>query len=342
MSRRWYVLGGMLTLAATVLLLTPNVSQAQRRGWGGGRGWSGGYGGWGNGYSGSGWGGYGYNGYGWGNRGYLGNYGWNYPSYGYSSGWYTPNYYNYDFGATVMPSYDTYGGPYTYSQPTTQYQGSEYYGNTTNTTQDRNAAEVNVRVPPNAQIWFEGQKTNQQGSYRNFISPPLDPGKDYTYDIRAQWTENGKSRDETKHVRVRAGQQAMVTFGPAQGGEPGGYYGTTPNGERERMNRTEEHLDRNAPANRTEERYDHNAPANRTEEHLDRNAPANQTTAPGTAPADRNANPANRTNANERNTQPGTAPAPRDTTPPRNTNPDNNRNPRPPDNNTNPKPPANP
>jgi uncharacterized protein (TIGR03000 family) len=74
-------------------------------------------------------------------------------------------------------------------------------------------AFIHVLVPANAEIWFEGDKTNQTGPERNFVSPALPTGKSFTYDIRARWTDGtGKTVDKTKQVKVEAGRRSTVDF----------------------------------------------------------------------------------------------------------------------------------
>ena len=76
-----------------------------------------------------------------------------------------------------------------------------------------NAALVNVRLPDaNAEVWVEGQQTRQRGTWREYISPPLNPDRDYVYDIRARWTENGKEVERTRTVPVQANGVATVDF----------------------------------------------------------------------------------------------------------------------------------
>jgi uncharacterized protein (TIGR03000 family) len=73
-------------------------------------------------------------------------------------------------------------------------------------------ANLVVEVPENAEIWFDGNKTAQTGASRNFVSPPLVPGRMYTYEIRARWKDNGRAAEQTQIVMVRAGEQVHVTF----------------------------------------------------------------------------------------------------------------------------------
>jgi uncharacterized protein (TIGR03000 family) len=77
---------------------------------------------------------------------------------------------------------------------------------------DPTAAIMDVRVPADAEIWFEGAKTGQSGPKRTFVSPPLEKGQAFTYEIRARWTEGGKPVEQTRQVNVRAGEQVQVDF----------------------------------------------------------------------------------------------------------------------------------
>lgn len=179
------------------------VNRGWNRGWHGGN-WNRGWGGWG-------WGlGLGYYG-GW---GWPYSYGYGYPYYGWYSSYPSYDYYSY-------PSYDyyNYGYPYAASDSglaplgsyatTTPYPGSE---ESMMPAQAINEVTVNVEVPSNAQVWFEGQKTNETGSSRTFVSPPVNPNQEYIYHIRARWQQNGKTMDQTKNVTVHAGDRITVDF----------------------------------------------------------------------------------------------------------------------------------
>jgi uncharacterized protein (TIGR03000 family) len=87
---------------------------------------------------------------------------------------------------------------------------------------DPNAVTIDVRVPANAEIWFEGQKTSQMGSFRRFISPPLEPGKEYTYEIRASWTEEkGPPQEQKRQINVRAGERQTLNLLVARASDAG-------------------------------------------------------------------------------------------------------------------------
>ena len=75
-----------------------------------------------------------------------------------------------------------------------------------------NLAYLDVRVPPDAQVWVDGDPTTQTGGERSFVSPPLEPGRIFMYEIRARWLDNGEVVDLTKQVRIRAGDRVPVDF----------------------------------------------------------------------------------------------------------------------------------
>ncbi len=74
------------------------------------------------------------------------------------------------------------------------------------------AATIHIKVPEAARIWFENFETKQGGAERDFVSPPLTPGVNYTYHVRAQWTENGQTFTQTREFRVRSGNTISLDF----------------------------------------------------------------------------------------------------------------------------------
>jgi uncharacterized protein (TIGR03000 family) len=70
---------------------------------------------------------------------------------------------------------------------------------------------VTVRVPADAKLWFDGSITKSTGPVREFQSPSLSPGQ-YTYEIRARWTENGRDITQAQKVAVSPGSHTTVDF----------------------------------------------------------------------------------------------------------------------------------
>ena len=77
-------------------------------------------------------------------------------------------------------------------------------------------ASIEIRVPADAALWFDGYKSNQVGPVRKFSTPPLKRGQNYAYDIRARWTVNGAPVEQTRTVVVQPGERVRVEF-PAPG-----------------------------------------------------------------------------------------------------------------------------
>ena len=75
-------------------------------------------------------------------------------------------------------------------------------------------AFVRISVPDaNAKIFVEGQDMNDNGNLRTYRSPPLKDDRNYSYEIRTEWTENGQARKETRKFPVHPGDHVMIAFG---------------------------------------------------------------------------------------------------------------------------------
>jgi uncharacterized protein (TIGR03000 family) len=69
---------------------------------------------------------------------------------------------------------------------------------------------VDVLTPAGAEILFDGEKTTQMGSRRLYVSPPIKPGQNYAYQIKAKWNDNGREVIRDRKVTVHAGETVMV------------------------------------------------------------------------------------------------------------------------------------
>jgi uncharacterized protein (TIGR03000 family) len=152
------------------------------------------------------------------------------PWYGSYNGYYPYSpYHPYStYGSTVYtaPYYygSTYYSPSVYSSSPTMY-GNAFVSGTTasganSTTQSfyppnwrgDMPAFIDVQVPADAQIWFDGESTSQGGMERTFRSPPLAQGQNYSYEVKARWNENGKDMERTRKVGVHAGERVNVNL----------------------------------------------------------------------------------------------------------------------------------
>jgi uncharacterized protein (TIGR03000 family) len=82
------------------------------------------------------------------------------------------------------------------------------------------SAAIDVRIHPTAELFFDGVKTTQTGDNRTFLTPPLVPGRDFSYTVQAVWNNRGQTVREQRMLRVRAGDHLRVDFtvaGPTPG-----------------------------------------------------------------------------------------------------------------------------
>lgn len=78
-----------------------------------------------------------------------------------------------------------------------------------------NTATIEVSVPADARVWFDDFLTEQTGFERSFESPPLKPGKAYSYVVTAQWRgPNGNDVVRKERVRIRANEKSTLEFAP--------------------------------------------------------------------------------------------------------------------------------
>jgi uncharacterized protein (TIGR03000 family) len=71
---------------------------------------------------------------------------------------------------------------------------------------------LTVIVPAEARIFVNGKLTTTPGTQRQYISRDLSPGYRYTYRVRAEMKQDGKTLAETKVVEIRAGESKALSF----------------------------------------------------------------------------------------------------------------------------------
>jgi uncharacterized protein (TIGR03000 family) len=210
-------------------------------GWGSsGGGWGSSGGGWGS--SGGGWGssggGWGSSGGGWGSSGGYGGYGghWGHKSWrGGSSGgsWGSSGgYWGGSSGGWGSSGGGSSGGTYYYAPgvdmtpvdpsvappagappagvvPPAPAPGPAP-GSPTSTM--RTDGLLSVTVPDDAKIFVNGQPTTSLGDVRHFVSRDLQPGFNYTYEVKAEAIRGGRMIERVKKVDLRAGESANLAF----------------------------------------------------------------------------------------------------------------------------------
>jgi len=82
-------------------------------------------------------------------------------------------------------------------------------------------AKIVVRLPADARLLVNQRPTQGNSSSRTLVSPPLEPGKDFHYTLKAELAHEGRTFTATKRIAVRAGEEKHVTLelaAPAQTG----------------------------------------------------------------------------------------------------------------------------
>jgi uncharacterized protein (TIGR03000 family) len=74
-----------------------------------------------------------------------------------------------------------------------------------------NTAHLRIRVPASqAELWLNGVRTKQTAGFQQYQTPLMTPGQTYAYEIRARWTDNGRTVERVRTVHVRANEQVNI------------------------------------------------------------------------------------------------------------------------------------
>jgi uncharacterized protein (TIGR03000 family) len=71
-------------------------------------------------------------------------------------------------------------------------------------------ATLVVQLPAEAKLTIEGHATQSTEAERSFVSPPLEPGKTYSYALKATIIRDEKPVQVDRTVFVRAGETTRV------------------------------------------------------------------------------------------------------------------------------------
>lgn len=76
--------------------------------------------------------------------------------------------------------------------------------------QDR--AKITVKLPPGAVLFVDGRRNERTDATREFTTPTLQAGKEYSYVMKAEWRRNGQPESQEQKIEFRAGEQLTVDF----------------------------------------------------------------------------------------------------------------------------------
>jgi len=130
--------------------------------------------------------------------GHLGHHHHYHPSFGYGS-YYTSPYYSYS-----APTY--------YAYPSANYQYAPSAAPIVDPASG-NQAQIQVILPnPEAEVTFDGAKTNSLGRVRSYYTPALDPSRTNSYRIGVTWMQDGRPVVDARLVTVTPGRTFVVDF----------------------------------------------------------------------------------------------------------------------------------
>jgi uncharacterized protein (TIGR03000 family) len=73
-------------------------------------------------------------------------------------------------------------------------------------------ANLLVTLPADARLFVDGHETKSTTGERLLTTPDLQPGREYSYTLRAEVMRGGKVQETSQRVTVRAGQQTQVNI----------------------------------------------------------------------------------------------------------------------------------
>jgi uncharacterized protein (TIGR03000 family) len=68
-----------------------------------------------------------------------------------------------------------------------------------------------VKIPAEAELWFDDVKTAQDGSYRRCMTPPLTNGR-CNYTPRVRWQLRGVELTRVEKIQVEPGGTSTINF----------------------------------------------------------------------------------------------------------------------------------
>ncbi|HXG08557.1 MAG TPA: TIGR03000 domain-containing protein [Gemmataceae bacterium] len=76
------------------------------------------------------------------------------------------------------------------------------------------SATIQVALAADARLYVDGEPVALTSTTQSFLTPQLEPGREYFYTFKAEAIRDGKTVSETRRVSFRAGEVTRVDFGP--------------------------------------------------------------------------------------------------------------------------------
>jgi uncharacterized protein (TIGR03000 family) len=75
-------------------------------------------------------------------------------------------------------------------------------------------ARFALTVPDNAVVYMNRQRMTMTGTVRHYVTPQLEPGREYRYPVRVEVVRNGVTYAANAEPQVQAGQTIDLIFKP--------------------------------------------------------------------------------------------------------------------------------
>lgn len=146
-----------------------------------------------------------------------------YGTYAYSSSGSSASYGSYSGSSGSSASYGGYAAPSGYYDNGIPVEGDSYVpadGGVPTEPQPAapldTPASIRVNVPADALVFVNDRPTTSTGAERSFVSRGLANGRTYAYQLRVEYSIDGKQVVENKTVRLHAGESIDLSFGAGE------------------------------------------------------------------------------------------------------------------------------
>jgi uncharacterized protein (TIGR03000 family) len=73
-------------------------------------------------------------------------------------------------------------------------------------------ATLTLQVPAAAEVWLAGKKVSSEKAAEQVLTSPfLKAGEKYTFDVKARWTQKGKTFEAKRSVTVNPGDRSRLS-----------------------------------------------------------------------------------------------------------------------------------
>jgi uncharacterized protein (TIGR03000 family) len=73
-------------------------------------------------------------------------------------------------------------------------------------------ARITIKIPADSTLFVDGKKHEKIGTQREFTTPPIPFGKEFSYELKLVKSRNGQSEELTQKVIFQAGETVTVDF----------------------------------------------------------------------------------------------------------------------------------